>query len=128
MPDAELLLTDFAARGIRLFPAGDNIIAEPASRLTDADRQAIRANKNDLIAYLADRDALLDGEIDRLGMADGWLPDDVTRAIEADEVQRARDRADRRGFDFDTTAPSHADFCESSIFAHPRCPCPEARS
>ena len=40
--DAHQLLTDFQARGIRLTPEGDKLAVEPASRLSDADRAAIR--------------------------------------------------------------------------------------
>jgi hypothetical protein len=38
------LLASLAARGIRLIPDGDALVARPASKLTDADRQSIRAH------------------------------------------------------------------------------------
>jgi hypothetical protein len=51
--DAHQLLTDFQARGIRLIPEGGNLAVEPAERLSDADRVAIRANKPELLRILA---------------------------------------------------------------------------
>jgi hypothetical protein len=50
--DAHKLLSDFQARGIKLFPEGGNLAVEPASRLSDADRVAIRANKPELLRIL----------------------------------------------------------------------------
>jgi hypothetical protein len=49
---AEVIIADLGQRGIRLTPAGDGIAVEPASRLTDADRQAIRAHKVELLTLL----------------------------------------------------------------------------
>jgi hypothetical protein len=53
MMDAHRLLDDFQARGIRLIPEGGNLAVEPASRLSDADRAAIRACKPELLRILA---------------------------------------------------------------------------
>jgi F0F1-type ATP synthase membrane subunit b/b' len=49
---AVTLLDDLARRGVRLWPEGGKLIAEPADRLTDADRAAIRAAKPALLAHL----------------------------------------------------------------------------
>jgi len=51
--DAHQLLRNFKARGIRLVPEGDKLAVEPASRLSDADRAAIRAYKPELLRILA---------------------------------------------------------------------------
>jgi hypothetical protein len=49
------LMESLTKRGIRLYPgpAGNQIIVRPASRLTDDDRQAIRARKAELLRLLA---------------------------------------------------------------------------
>jgi hypothetical protein len=51
--DAHQLLNDFHIRGIRLIPEGHNLAVEPASRLTDTDREAIRQAKPELLRLLA---------------------------------------------------------------------------
>lgn len=51
---AEALVENLSARGIRLIPNPPKLAAEPASRLTDADRELIRAHKVELLALLAD--------------------------------------------------------------------------
>ncbi len=51
--DAVRLIEDFRARGIRLIPEPPKLVVEPASRLTDADRQAIRALKPALMELLS---------------------------------------------------------------------------
>jgi hypothetical protein len=51
--EAEALIASLAQRGIRLFPDGDGIIVEPASRLTEADRDAIRDRKREILALLS---------------------------------------------------------------------------
>jgi len=43
--NVESLIVSFTARGIRLIPDGHRLIAKPASKLTDADREAIRTHK-----------------------------------------------------------------------------------
>ena len=50
MRDVESLIASFTARGIRLIPDGNGLIVRPASKLTDGDRQAIRANRAALFA------------------------------------------------------------------------------
>jgi hypothetical protein len=50
--EIEDLISSFARRGIRLIPDGDGLAVEPASKLTDADRQKIRAKKAELIEFL----------------------------------------------------------------------------
>jgi hypothetical protein len=74
--DAHALLSDFRSRGIALIPNGEKLTVEPASRLTDADRAAIRAAKAELLKLLAaaglhDRE---EDEIDRVASGDGWRP------------------------------------------------------
>jgi hypothetical protein len=48
----EALIASITSRGMRLFLEADGVAIEPASRLTDGDRAAIRANKAALIAHL----------------------------------------------------------------------------
>jgi hypothetical protein len=55
--DAQALLADFTRRGFKLTPNPSKIGVQPASKLTDADRQVLRANKPALLAALAARDA-----------------------------------------------------------------------
>ncbi|SRR5579884_560169 len=52
MGDIDSLLAGFARRGIRLIPSPPHVIVEPASLLTDQDRQAIRQRKAELLAAL----------------------------------------------------------------------------
>jgi hypothetical protein len=51
--DAYMLLSDFRSRGIALIPNGESLTAEPASRLSDADRAAIRQSKAELLRILS---------------------------------------------------------------------------
>lgn len=51
--DAYMLLSDFRSRGIALIPNGERLTAEPASRLSDADRAAIRQSKTELLRILS---------------------------------------------------------------------------
>ncbi len=51
--DAHMLLSDFRSRGIVLIPNGEKLTAEPASRLSDADRAAIRQSKAELLRILS---------------------------------------------------------------------------
>ena len=51
--DAHQLLSDFRARGIRLVTEGGKLAVEPAERLSDADRVAIRQAKPELLRILA---------------------------------------------------------------------------
>lgn len=74
--DAYTLLSDFRSRGIALIPKGEKLTVEPASRLTDSDRAAIRAAKSDLLELLAAADLREreQDEIERVARADGWRP------------------------------------------------------
>jgi hypothetical protein len=60
---AEDILTALTERGIWLTSNGNKLIVEPVSKLTDADRQAIRSHKDELLnLLLAGHCADLDGE------------------------------------------------------------------
>jgi hypothetical protein len=52
MDTASMMLADFQARGIRLIPDPPKLSIEPASKLTDKDRGAIRQHKAELLALL----------------------------------------------------------------------------
>jgi hypothetical protein len=52
---AGALLDTLAQRGVKLVPDGNALIAQPASKLTDADREAIRAHKAEVLRLLAGR-------------------------------------------------------------------------
>lgn len=49
---AEALITAFFARGIRFIANPPKLTVEPASRLTEADRELIRAHKPALLDFL----------------------------------------------------------------------------
>ncbi len=66
--DVQTLVASFQARGVRLIPNGPRLTVEPASKLTDADRQVIRARKAELLAHL--RAEQEEAEIDRRAQAD----------------------------------------------------------
>src|SRR5690242_8224162 len=51
--NVETLIASFSARGIRLIPNPPKLTVEPASKLTDADRAAIRQAKPELLRILA---------------------------------------------------------------------------
>ena len=70
--DAHMLLSDFRSRGIALIPNGENLTVEPASRLTNEDRAAIRAAKSELLIVL--RTEHEHAEIDRLARSNDWRP------------------------------------------------------
>jgi hypothetical protein len=52
MYDAQSLLSSLGQRGIRLEADEGSLIARPASKLTDQDRELIRQHKAALLAYL----------------------------------------------------------------------------
>jgi hypothetical protein len=102
----ETCLNSLNARGLRLIRDGDGLIVKPASKLTDADRQAIRQHKPELLRlllierigatrkpdeWLAYRDGgrLLTAKYAGVGI-DGkvnvWLADGAIRAIPAEAV------------------------------------------
>lgn len=103
---AQELIATLAARGVRLIPDGAGLVAKPASRLTDSDRQAIRTHKPELLRLLLvdriaaawkpgewlayrDDDNLLTAKYAGTG-ADGkvnvWLADGAVRAVPAGAV------------------------------------------
>jgi hypothetical protein len=49
---AFVLLVDLEARDIQVWREGDAVVVEPADRLTDEDRRAIRALKPHLLVLL----------------------------------------------------------------------------
>src|SRR5262245_12593150 len=49
---AALVMCELAARGMRLSVSGAAVRVEPASTLTDEDRQQIRSRKAEILAYL----------------------------------------------------------------------------
>ena len=52
MTSAAGLLADLSARGFAVAAAGDGLRVTPAGRLSEADREAIRAHKAELLALL----------------------------------------------------------------------------
>lgn len=55
MPTPSELLNSLQRRGVRIEAAdADRLLVQPANRLTDADREAIRSLKPDLLRLLAD--------------------------------------------------------------------------
>jgi hypothetical protein len=50
--NVEAFLTELAGRGIRVIADGDDLIATPGRRLTDADCATIRGCKTDILAIL----------------------------------------------------------------------------
>lgn len=51
---AQALLSDLHSRGITLIADGEKLTVQPASRLTDADRAAIRQSRPDLLRILTE--------------------------------------------------------------------------
>ncbi|MFZ0680771.1 hypothetical protein [Candidatus Binatus sp.] len=93
--DAYTLLSDFRSRGIKLVPNGEKLTVEPASRLTDADRAAIRAAKTELLKLLAAvgiQDRRQD-EIDPIARPDGWSPPPTIPAAIALEIKGIESQA-----------------------------------
>jgi hypothetical protein len=94
--DAQGLIVELAARGIRLIPNPPKLIAVPAAKLTDEDCTVIRRYKADLLALLAAKHE--QAEIDRIARLDA--------------ERREADRQAGRGYDFDCNAPSHAEYLQ----------------
>lgn len=65
--DAQALVATLAARGVTLIPDADGLVARPASCLTNADREAIRAHKAEL------RRLLLCDLIEKTFVSGEWL-------------------------------------------------------
>jgi hypothetical protein len=102
------LLSDLRRRGVSIQVRGEHIAVEPASRLTEADRKAIRSHKEALLAELEDlaRSDLLGAPIEGVREQVGavlvrspcygeiWLALDacVVGEIAAEESSQARPR------------------------------------
>jgi hypothetical protein len=95
---AAMLIAEFHQRGIRLIPEPPKLAVEPASKLTGIDRERIRKHKADLLALLSAEHKK--AEINRIGRLD--------------TERREADRQAGRGYDFDSTAPSHIGFMMAS--------------
>src|SRR5690242_6229805 len=52
--NVESLIADLSRRGIRLIAEGDSLIVEPASKLTNQNREFIRHHKPGILAKLAE--------------------------------------------------------------------------
>jgi hypothetical protein len=70
--DHRELLTSLHGRGFTLRVENGRLGVQPAARLTDEDREIIRAHKAGLVDHL--REVCDEAEIDRLSRADGWKP------------------------------------------------------
>jgi len=95
---ADDLLNQLQARGIIVSLAGDDLSVTPWSLLTDDDRQAIRANKDELVALLdrppADSDCPISIEIEGASVPapEGAPPVTTTRSYEVARVLEDIDR------------------------------------
>jgi hypothetical protein len=85
---AQALIDNLTRRGIRLIAEPPRLTVEPASKLTDDDRALIRAHKVELLSHL------------------------VARVAQCDAERREAARQASRGYDFDCSAPSHAEYVE----------------
>lgn len=105
--NAEALIVDFRRRGIRLIPNPPKLSVEPASKLTDEDRKAIRQHKAAILARLAAQHEQAE----------------IVQVARLDAERREADRQAGRGYDFDPSAPSHAEYLRQadplSDQAHP---------
>lgn len=98
---AEELLTTLAVRGVRLFPDGKGLVAKPASRLTDPDREAIRTHKAELLNLLQtltkpteptfspDAGELAAAKLRNTVIGDVWLVADPDALAEHPDIIRA---------------------------------------
>jgi TubC N-terminal docking domain len=80
---AQALISNLIARGITLTPNGDSLIVRPRERLTDADREAIRQHKVELLALLTRAEQIEEAGIDRLAGGDGWQPNPAESIVAA---------------------------------------------
>jgi TubC N-terminal docking domain len=62
--NVDCIVADLAERDIRLMPDGNALVVEPASKLTEDDRQTIRAHKPALLELLSRRPIEPDVECD----------------------------------------------------------------
>jgi hypothetical protein len=97
--DAQNLIVELAARGIRLISNPPKLIAVPAAKLTEADCERIRQNKANLLALLAAKHEQAE----------------IARIARLDAERREADRQGQRGYDFDPSAPSHIEREEAEI-------------
>jgi TubC N-terminal docking domain len=91
---AESVLLDLSRRGIKLIPDGDALLVQPASRITDSDRAAIRAAKSELLELLAaaslhDRE---EDEVERIARV-GWSPSAEIPTAIASQIKRIESQA-----------------------------------
>jgi RNA polymerase subunit RPABC4/transcription elongation factor Spt4 len=122
--DAQTLITELSNRGIRLIPNPPKLIVVPAAKLTDEDCEAIRRHKAGLLALLVVRTE--QSEIARICRRCGYhiydservfcpacktrLNTDKREAVLLDAERREADRQAKRGYDFDSTSPSYAEY------------------
>jgi uncharacterized Zn finger protein (UPF0148 family) len=122
--DVHALFTELSKRGIRLIPNPPKLIAVPAAKLTDEDCEAIRHHKADLLALLAAKHK--QAETARICRPCGYhiydservfcpacktrLNTDKREAVLLDAERRETDRQAKRGYDFDATSPSYAEY------------------
>lgn len=88
------LLDTLTRRGVRLLPDGDGLVIRPASRLTDADRAAIREHKTELLrllspAFDADTGKLAAVMLRGSVVGDVWLVADTEALAEHPDIIRS---------------------------------------
>ena len=89
------ILAELGARNVRPLLVGDKLkLRGPADRITPELVERVRACKTELLGLLA---------------ADRQRPG-IARIDLLNAERREADRQARRGYDFDATAPSHADY------------------
>jgi hypothetical protein len=84
MQTVESVLASLTARGIRLVPDSHGLITKPASKLTDGDREAIRAHKVALLAHARAERPTRDMAPDS---RHPLIPDTIREKIEAIEAE-----------------------------------------
>lgn len=81
MTVATALLNRLREQGFRLTPAGDHIIVEPASRLTDELRLMIRASKPELLRVLTPLSPDLERRIHNMALRWQYRPDELAEVL-----------------------------------------------
>ena len=94
MLTAHEIISELTRRGVALRAEGDRIIARPLSAVPPELREAVRQHKTAVLNLLC-----VDHE-----------QAEIARIARLDAERREADRQARRGYDFDATAPSHADY------------------
>lgn len=90
--DAHTLLSNLRNRGIRLTGDGEKLTAEPASRLSDSDRAAIRQSKSDLLRILSKNAATSPpGKPDAVGTRQDVMPLPIVRPAVRAIIESERD-------------------------------------